>query len=187
MTQRRRRPHNYYVPGESDDDLPSNITQDDDYDARRLERMEARSQAHDTGRRPQRSKPVKAKSKRRMKKWQIVVIVLVAALATSSMIELMTMPDYQIVTQENNFIRNGVQGYSYRVIVDPALSEGQLEQVFKAVARNDASTLHNVFFYSSQAAVDFGMYDVAQISDESGTPVISVVPEEQRQAYQNYY
>ena len=171
MTQRRRPTHNYYVPGEPDDGRMDEIT------------------LSPAGRRGNHSKRVRVRNKKKMKKWQIVLIVIVALCAIGTLVDAPTpeIPAYQIVTQENNFIRNGIQGYSYRVIVDPTLSEGQLEQIFKDVARNDSSTMHNVFFYSSQAAVDFGMYDVAQISDESGAPVISVVPEEQRQAYQAYY
>lgn len=183
--RRRRTPeHNYYVPGESDDEQPNQGTPDDDYDARRLKRMEARSQSNNTGRHTQRFKPAQGKNKKRMKKWQIVVIVLVAFVTISTLIDSLTLPDYQIVTQENNFARNGILGFSYRVIVDPSLSENQLKQVFKSVIKNDASTLHNVWFYSSQEAVDFGPCDIAQISDESGSLDISIVSEEQRQEYQ---
>ena len=117
----------------------------------------------------------KSAKPKRMKPLAIVGIVVLVLALIGGLMEAFgpKVPAYQVYDAAENYIRNGVQGVSYRVVIDPSVTDGELVAVYSDLKDRDVYSLHAVFFYSSSELIQNGVgYDVGRIMDETGKPVL---------------
>ncbi len=106
------------------------------------------------------------------------VIIAASAVAVLAVLILIVsnfgvkIPAYQL-GQTTEYTKGERTGLAYRVTVDPSCSDDQLHVVFSRVTRDDHAEMHTVWFWSSsQLMIEGYGYDVAVITDESGSAVL---------------